>query len=109
MGRRLVDDYGEDSDFGRVRVRGVFPRARSMQLISSELVMQAMQREALANDDHARVMGLDTARHGDDQSVTIRRQGLNVWPVKRYRIPDLMLLASKFCNDIDEWNPDAVM
>ena len=33
-----VDDYGEDSDFVRVRVRGVFPRAGSCQLISSEQV-----------------------------------------------------------------------
>jgi hypothetical protein len=28
-----IKDYGEDSDFVRVRVRGVFPRAGSMQFI----------------------------------------------------------------------------
>lgn len=107
--QQWVDDYGEDSDFVRVRVRGVFPRAGSMQLISSELVMQAMQREALVNNDHARVMGLDVARHGDDQSCTVKRQGLKVWPIRRYRISDLMQLAARFAQDIDEFNPDGVM
>ena len=33
-----VLDYGEDSDFVRVRVKGVFPHTGSMQFISSELV-----------------------------------------------------------------------
>ena len=33
-----VKDYGEESDFIRVRVRGVFPRAGSLQFIDSERV-----------------------------------------------------------------------
>src|SRR5271170_2574020 len=41
-----VRDYGEDSDFVRVRVRGVFPHAGSMQFISSE-VAEAAARRAL--------------------------------------------------------------
>jgi hypothetical protein len=36
-----VRDYGEASDFVRVRVRGVFPHAGSMQFISSESVESA--------------------------------------------------------------------
>ena len=36
-----VRDYGEDSDFVRVRVRGVFPHAGSMQFISAEVVEEA--------------------------------------------------------------------
>ena len=40
-----VRDYGEDCDFVRVRVRGVFPHAGSMQFISSELVEAAMSSE----------------------------------------------------------------
>src|SRR5690606_37982533 len=41
-----VDDYGEDSDFVRVRVRGRFPRASSLQFIPSDVVYEATKREA---------------------------------------------------------------
>ena len=34
--QQWIDDYGEDSDFVRVRVRGEFPRAGSNQFISGE-------------------------------------------------------------------------
>ena len=40
-----VKDYGEDSDFIRVRVKGVFPRTGSMQFIDSERVDAAIARE----------------------------------------------------------------
>jgi hypothetical protein len=36
-----VEDYGEDSDFIRVRVKGTFPRAGSMQFIPADLVAAA--------------------------------------------------------------------
>lgn len=106
--QQWVDDYGEDSDFVRVRVRGVFPRAGSMQLISSELVRQAMEREPSGFEDAARVMGVDVARHGDDQSVITRRQGLKMWPQERLRIADLALLGDRVAERIAEFDPDGV-
>ena len=39
-----VKDYGEDSDFIRVRVRGVFPRAGTLQFIDSERIADATAR-----------------------------------------------------------------
>jgi hypothetical protein len=39
-----ITDYGEDSDFVRVRVKGEFPRASSMQFIASDMVEAAMAR-----------------------------------------------------------------
>jgi hypothetical protein len=106
--QQSIDDYGEDSDFVRVRWRGVFPRAGSLQLISGELVSEAMKREAKGFEEAARVMGIDVARHGDDQSVCTRRQGLKVWPQKRWRIDDLMLLADKVMGEIADFDPDGV-
>ena len=41
-----VTDYGDNSDFVRVRVKGEFPRASSMQFIASEMVEAAMARDA---------------------------------------------------------------
>lgn len=106
--QQWVDDYGEDSDFVRVRVRGVFPRAGSMQFIPGDVVLAAMSRDIEAYEGAARVMGVDVARHGDDQSCIIKRQGLKMWPVKRHRIRDLMLLASVVAAEIVEWKPHAV-
>ncbi|MCP4450735.1 MAG: terminase, partial [Planctomycetes bacterium] len=40
-----VDDYGEDSDFVRVRVKGVFPRAGSNQFIAGDVVEGAQKRK----------------------------------------------------------------
>jgi hypothetical protein len=49
-----VHDYGEDSDFVRVRVKGVFPHAGSMQFIGSDLVEAAVARSSA---DIPRVVG----------------------------------------------------
>lgn len=90
-------DYGEDSDFMRVRVKGEFPRAGAMQFIDSERVQQAILRDAVQDKSDPIIMGADIARHGDDQSVLRFRQGRNargIPPVK-LRISDLMQIASR--------------
>src|SRR5262249_20984102 len=72
-----VADYGADSDFGRVRVKGEFPRSGTMQFIDSERVEQAVAR-ALAEDRTAPlIMGVDIARQGEDQTVIRFRRGLD--------------------------------
>ncbi|MGI4798435.1 MAG: hypothetical protein ACRYF2_04065 [Janthinobacterium lividum] len=72
-----IADHGEDSDFVRVRVRGVFPRAGSLQFIGTEMAEAAAastrEPEALLTD--ALVIGVDVARFGDDQSVIFFRKG----------------------------------
>jgi hypothetical protein len=43
---KWVEDYGEDSDFVRVRVRGEFPRAGSNQLIGNDAVASCRKYKA---------------------------------------------------------------
>ena len=83
------EDYGEDSDFFRVRVRGEFPRAASMQFISEEMVMEAEQRTLLDIEwnRQARVFGLDVAYHGDDRSILLLRQGVKIHHM--WKLPEL--------------------
>jgi hypothetical protein len=42
-----IQDYGEDSDFARVRVRGLPPRASELQFIDQERVWQAQKRNVI--------------------------------------------------------------
>lgn len=70
-----IADYGEDSDFVRVRVRGVFPRAGSAQFIDADTIEAARTRDVDADARAPILMGVDVARFGDDQSVIRFRQG----------------------------------
>lgn len=105
-----VEDYGEDSDFVRVRVRGVFPQAGSMQLISSDVVEGARSRECEALENEPIVLGVDVARGGDDESVIAVRQGRDGHsrPWMRYRVRDTMALASEVHRVASLYRADAV-
>lgn len=106
--QQWVDDYGEDSDFVRVRVRGVFPRAGTNQLIGSDLVEFARQNTAEQYDESPRLLGVDVAREGDDQTVLTFRQGPKVHWQRKYRIADLMQVASIVAEAAREIGQDAI-
>ncbi len=71
-------EYGEQSDFYRIRVLGMFPSAAFNQLISTELAEYAFKRKYQpgAFDYAANIIGVDPARFGDDLAVIWHRQGL---------------------------------
>lgn len=71
---RWIADYGEDSDFVRVRVRGMFPRVDAESFIPYELAASAVEREVLVQGG-AVVIGVDVGRFGDDPSVIYPRCG----------------------------------
>ncbi len=102
--------YGEDSDFFRVRVRGMWPRASSMQFIPGDLVDQAMAREPVCHLFEPMVMGVDVARYGDDQTVIAFRRGRDACTTawKRYRNIDTMTLASEVARLADLHGVDAI-
>lgn len=67
-------DHGEDSDFFRVRVRGVFPRVDAESFIPYDLAVEATNREVYPQSG-AIVLGVDVGRFGDDPSVIYPRKG----------------------------------
>jgi hypothetical protein len=93
--QQWIDEYGWDSDYVRVRVRGVFPAASPSQFISGDLVAAARACRAEAHHSDPVIMGVDVAREGDDESVICVRAGLDAvnlgW--KCLRVPDTMLLV----------------
>jgi hypothetical protein len=106
--QQWIDDYGEDSDFVRVRVRGVFPRAGSNQFIASDIVERCREYKAEGYEGLERLLAVDVARFGDDQSVILRRQGRKVHKPKKFTGLDTMSLAAQVVQEIDDYNPDAV-
>lgn len=72
-----VDEYGEDSDFVRVRVRGMFPRAGFSNYISPELTYKARRRHVSLTEygPYPKILAVDPARFGDDSTVITLRQG----------------------------------
>lgn len=87
--------YGEDSDFFRVRVKGVFPRSAVRQLIPENLIDDAMGKHLEKSTYYfaPRVLGVDVARYGDDKSTCYLRQGLASKKLNEWRGIDTMHLA----------------
>ncbi len=104
-----IRDYGEDSDFVRVRVRGVFPRAGTTQFIEHELYDDARHYVATGFEFQPKVLILDVARFGDDQSVSSLRQGRKFRVKKRWRGLDTVTLANNFIEHIEDEEPDAIV
>ena len=82
-----VNDYGEDSDFVRIRVRGVFPRASSEQFIGEDLVELACRREPIYLQGDPLIMALDISRGGDDFCVFRFRRGFDGRSIPPRKIP----------------------
>lgn len=73
-----VKDYGDDSDFVRVRVKGQFPRASTNQFIPTDVVDAARGRFPRVDQyDFAPVIiGVDRAWSGESETKIYLRQGL---------------------------------
>lgn len=69
-----IEDYGEDHDFVRVRVKGMFPRVDAESFVPYDLVKSAIERPIDQQGDYV-VLGVDVGRFGDDPSVIYPRCG----------------------------------
>jgi hypothetical protein len=100
-----LEDHGEDSDFFKVKVRGVFPSAGAIQFISNESVDNAMMRETTEDKNAPLLIGVDVARFGDDETVIYPRIGYDArsWRVKRFKGLDTVQVAGKVIETIREF------
>lgn len=105
-----IKEYGEDSDFVRVRIKGEFPRVGSLQFISSAVVEQCMFWDAPFEAYYTMpiVIGVDVARFGDDRSVIVVRQGRKLIEIRTFLEVNTMQLATHVVMAIREFRPAAV-
>ena len=68
---------GEDGDRFRTRWRGMFPKSGSMQFIGGDTMMEAGKRDIADTSEYPRILGVDVAREGDDDTVIWPRKGLD--------------------------------
>ena len=90
-------DYGYDSDFFRIRVRGVFPRVDAESFIPYELAREAVLRTLLPGNSEPLVLGVDVGRFGDDPSIIYPRRGRDAisFPIEVLFGEDTMVTASR--------------
>ena len=105
-----VQDYGEDSDFVKIRVKGEFPNQSENAILSAKEIQAAVDRkiepESLA--DLARVIGCDVAREGDDSTQIIRRQGPKAWGFTSINKANTVEVADAVCGESGSFVADAV-
>lgn len=106
---KLVEDYGEDSDRVRVRVRGEFPRASANSLIPGEDISFCRKFKAQDYDHLPKVLGVDVARFGDDQTVIFLRQGRYAECLGKWRGKDTAQVAALVAEQINAHDPKAVV
>lgn len=108
--QQWMEDYGEDSDFFKVRVRGEFPRAGSMQFIPSDIVDAARRREPEAKLFDPLILGCDIARFGDDETVLAPRRGRDAQSVPwiTLRGADTMQVAARIMELHTQYRFDAI-
>jgi hypothetical protein len=111
LAAELIEDYGEDSDIVRVRVKGQEPRAGMLQFIGLDIVEAAMQRRAHESTYSfaPKILGVDIAREGDDRTVLTYRQGIACLKQRKLRVNDAMRIGDIIKQESDEWGADGVI
>ena len=100
-----VDDYGAESDFFKVRVRGEFPSVGDRQFINTDDVNAAMRRVLVEDKNAPLVIGVDVARFGENESVLFPRRGRDArsFPPRRFRGLDTVQLTGRVIEMVREF------
>ncbi len=108
-------DYGEDSDFFRVRVRGLPPNADELQFIDAIRVAQAQRGVIQTVAGDPLIAGVDVSGGGKAWSVCRFRRGFDARSVPAIRLTgeqtvanDRQLLIAKLADALVTHQPDAM-
>lgn len=101
--QQWLEQYGEDSDFFRKRVRGEFPHQSSNQLIPEENVMACREWTAAAYEIFPIRITCDVARFGEDSTVIMVVQGRKVLECIEMHGKDTVKTYSKLMECFNFW------
>jgi hypothetical protein len=80
--QQFIDDYGEDSDFVRVRVRGLPPNADELQYIDQTRIVQAQRNQSYVLQHEPLIAGVDVSGGGAAWTVCMFRRGFDARAIK---------------------------
>lgn len=106
-----IEDYGIDSDFSKIRIRGMFPAMSAKQFISIKDVDAAIARHLRPEQYNfaPKILTLDNSWEGDDPGVISLRQGLRFQVLRSFPKNDNDIeIANMLANLEDEHEADAV-
>lgn len=86
---KWIEAYGEDSDFVRIRVYGIFPHFGEMEFFNAGDVDAATTREVISDISDPLAIGVDVARYGKNSSVIYPRKGRDARTYERKRYQGL--------------------
>jgi phage terminase large subunit len=107
--REQIQQYGRDNPWVLVNIFGQFPPSSLNALIGPDEVSVAMKRYYREYEigDAPRILGVDVARFGDDASVIFKRQGVQAYPILKFRNIDSTQGAGQVAREWDDWQADA--
>lgn len=99
-------EWGQDNPLYQIRVLGEFPVQGIDTLIPLNLITQAVSRESKA--EGVKVLAVDVARYGDDETVAGIRQGSKLLKMWRWSKQDTMQTTNRLVNIIKTESPSEV-
>jgi phage terminase large subunit len=104
-----IEKYGRDNPWVLVNVFGRFPPSSLNVLIGPDEVRAAMKRyyREFEIGKAPKILGVDVARFGDDSSVIMPRQGIQMFKPREVPQPRLDAGRRRVSRKIDEWGADA--
>lgn len=106
-----IEDNGIDSDWVRVHIRGLFPKASDLQFISNAIAEAAAGRKLNLHQYHyaPKIIGVDPAWTGGDKIIIYLRQGLASKKLQEFaRNDDDSEIAAALMRHEDSEKADAV-
>jgi phage terminase large subunit len=108
--RQQIEAWGKDNPWVLVNVFGRFPPSAINTLISPDEVRDAQKRHYIESQyaDFPKILGVDVAGFGDDESVIFKRQGKVSFPPLRMRNLDSLQGAAHVANIHNEWKGQSI-
>lgn len=108
--KEQISTWGPDNPWVLVNVFGRFPPAGLNTMISPDEVRDAQKRHYTQPqyESFPKILGVDVARFGDDESVIFKRQGKVAFPPLRMRNLDSLQGGSHVARIATEWSADSI-